>query len=444
MTTATFIAKNALRNKRRATLSILSVAVSLFLLVTLLVALRELTVPAEDVGAALRVAARNKISIASFLPARQLPIIERIPGIDAVSPFTWFGGKFKGEESMTFGQFAMDPSKLTRIFGEAKLPLEQLDDWIKDRTGCVIGKLTADKYKLKIGDRITLTSIIFPCTLELTIRGIYQGTPDDRNLLFHHKYLDEIGGRDGFVGMWWLKVRSIEDMPRVIEAINKAFANTSAEVRAESERAFQLSFISMWANIKTLVHWISSVVVFTLVLVSASTMSMAIRERFRELAVLKAIGFRRRELFAFILAESFGLAMLGALLGVGGAWLTFTYTKAAGYVLGGLAFALVAAALLSLVRKLFKFGAEEDWGRTVSDAVVWVVVAVPLAVVAAWLHSCGSVSGMTQNIFLTLEVTPKIIGTGALVAAGLGIVASLAPAIAVARMSVVDGLKTLD
>src|SRR5438270_11179117 len=107
MTLGTFIIKNALRNKRRATLSVLSVAVSLFLLVTLLVALRELTLPPEDAGAALRVVVRNRVSIANPLPARQRPIIEKIPGVEAVSPFPWFGGNFKNEESMTFAQFAM-------------------------------------------------------------------------------------------------------------------------------------------------------------------------------------------------------------------------------------------------------------------------------------------------------------------------------------------------
>src|ERR1700758_3822612 len=117
MTVGTFILKNALRNKRRATLSILSVAVSLFLLVTLLVALRELTVPAEGEGAALRVFVRSKISIANPLPARQRAIIERIPGVEAVTPFTWFGGKFKNEEYMTFAQFGMDAPKLRSIFG---------------------------------------------------------------------------------------------------------------------------------------------------------------------------------------------------------------------------------------------------------------------------------------------------------------------------------------
>jgi len=176
-------------------------------------------------------------------------------------------------------------------------------------------------------------------------------------------------------------VKSADDMAPVIKAINAAFANTSAEVRAESERNFQLGFISMLGNVKALIASISTVVVFTLVLVSASTMSMAVRERFRELAILKALGFRRRELFAFILAESFGLAAVGALLGIGGAYLLYTF---------------------------------DDIGK------------------------------MTQGIFVSFEVTPRIMGIAGLVAVLLGIVSALAPSLSVARMSVVEGLKTLD
>jgi putative ABC transport system permease protein len=181
--------------------------------------------------------------------------------------------------------------------------------------------------------------------------------------------------------MWWLKVKSAGNMAPVIQAINAAFQNTSAEVRAESERNFQLDFISMLGNVKTLIASISTVVVFTLVLVTASTMSMAVRERFRELAILKALGFRRRELFAFILAESFGLAAAGAVLGIGGAYALYTF---------------------------------------------------------------GDVGKMTSGIFVSFQVTPRIMGWAALVAALLGIASAVAPALSVARMSVVNGLKTLD
>jgi len=381
MTIGGFIFKNALRNKRRAMLSVLSVAVSLFLLVTLLVLLRELTTPMEDADAAMRIAVRHRVSLANVLPYRQRSIIEKIPGVYAVTPFTFYGGKFRNEDIPSFAQFAMDPIQLTNVFGEAKLPIDQLNNWIKDRSSCIIGFETADRYKFKIGDKINLTGTIWPCDLELKIAGIYRGTPDDRNVLFHHEYLDEACGRLGNVGTWWVRATSPEEVPLVVDRINKKFANTSAEVLAETERSFVLGFISMWGNIKILIGSISTVVVFTLVLVSASTMSMAIRERFRELAVLKALGFRRHELFAFILAESFGFAMLGAIIGIGGAWLLYTN--------------------ISIVK-------------------------------------------MTKGMFIAFELTPRIMAIGFFVAAVLGIVASIMPARSVAKMSVVDGLKTLD
>jgi putative ABC transport system permease protein len=382
MTIGSFVVKNALRNKRRFALSVSSVAVSLFLLVTLQVALRELTNPISDEGSTLRIIVRNKVSLAQPLPARQLQTLERIPGVAAVTPFSFYGGLYKGDEKFTsFAQFAVDPARATNLMADAKAPPEQVAAWIADRTSALVGKMTSDRYGLKIGDRMQFTGQIYPCDLELKIAGIYQGTADDRNVLFHHKYLDEALGGPGTVGAWWIKAASVAEAPLVTERINKAFANTSAEVRAETERAFQLGFVSMWANIKILIGGISVIVIVALLLVTVSTMSMAIRERFRELAVLKALGFRRRELFAFILAESFGLATLGALLGAGGAWVLF--------------------------------------------------------------HSIN-IQKMTHGLFLVFEATPQMMGLAFAVAAALGLLSAAAPMIGVARTSVVQGLRTLD
>jgi putative ABC transport system permease protein len=382
MTLPGFILRNALRNKRRFALSVSSVAVSLFLLVALQVILRELTNPVNDEGSSLRVIVRNKVSLAQPLPARQLQTVERIPGVVAVTPFTFYGGLYKGDEKFTsFAQFAVDPPRTLALISDAKVPREQLEAWMSNRTSCIVGRLTAERYGLMIGDRMKFTGQIFPCDLEMTIAGTYYGTADDRNVLFHHKYLDESLGNPGTVGTWWVRAASVEEAPMVSDRINKAFANSSAEVRAESERAFVLGFVSMWANIKTLIGGISIVVVFALLLVTVSTMSMAIRERFRELAILKALGFRRRELFAFILAESFGLAMLGALFGAGGAW-----------------------ALSRLV----------------------------------------DVQKISGGLFVVLEVTPRMMGLAFGIAALLGLLAALAPMLNVARTTVVQGLKTLD
>ena len=371
-----FILKNALRNKRRLLLTAGSVAISLFLFVTLQVALREMTIPPEDISASLRIAVRNKISLANTLPARQLATISRMPGVAAVTPFSFFGGKFKDDESLGFAQFGVDPEKFLQLFGEAKIPPDQLEEWKRTRNSCIVGKDTAKRYGLKVGDRITLVGTIFPVDLQLKIAGVYEGTIDDTNMWFHHKYLDEAMNNWGRVGMWWLRAENAEVVPDLLRRINAAFANTSAEVRAETERAFQMSFVSMWGNISLLINSICTVVVFTLALVTASTMSMAIRERFRELAILKALGFRRRELVACILAESFGLALAGAIAGVGGAAILFSSGK-------------------------FSF-------------------------------------------FPVFELTPRIAGLGLLIGAALGVISTLAPAWSASRMSVVEGLKTLD
>lgn len=381
MNLPTFILKNALRNRRRALLTVLSVGISCALLVTLLTLQRELTVPPESEAASLRIIARNKVSLAQPLPAKQLAVIERIPGIVAVSPFTFFGGNFRDETVTSFAQFAVDPRRFQGLLVEARVIEGSYEDFAKDRLGCLVGADTFKRYGLKIGDRMRFTGTFYPVDLDLKIAAVFNGTVDDRGVFFHHKLLDELSGDPGTVGTWYIRAASPEVANDVIARVNGAFANTAAEVRAETERAFQLGFVSMLGNVKMLVLLISGAVVFTLSLVTISTMSMAIRERFREMAVLKALGYKRRDLLGFILAEGFGLSVLGGAVGIGGAW-------------------------------------------------------------AAW--TLLDIQKLTGGIFIVFEVTPRIMATAGLVAAVLGVVASLGPAISVGRMSVVSGLKTLD
>ncbi len=381
MNILTFIAKNALRNRRRVILTVSSVAVSCGVLVTLQTLQRELTIPPESEAASLRVIARNKVSIAQPLPARQLGVIERIPGIVAVSPFTYFGGLYAEEKATGFAQFGVDPERFRGIMVEGRVVQGAYDDWVADRNSCMVGADTLDRYKLRVGDRMRFTGTFYPMDLDLRIAAVFQGTVDDRGVFFHHKLLDDAMENGGAVGTWYMRVESAAVAPQVIAAIDRAFENSSAEVRAETERAFQMSFMSMLGDVKSLTLSVSSVVVFTLMLVTVSTMSMAIRERFRELAVLKALGFRRHELFSFILAESFGLAGAGAVLGIFGTW------------------------------------------------IFWSTV---------------NLQKLTAGFLVYFEVTPRIMAMAGIVAAVLGIVSAMGPALAVARMSVVDGLKTID
>jgi putative ABC transport system permease protein len=380
MTIHGFILRNALRNKRRLTLTVLSVALSLFLFVTLQTALRELTQPATSEEAALRIVVRHKVSLGNVLPEKYQSRIERMPGVAYCMKLTWFGGIYKDERNF-FPQFAVDAAKLFPVFAESYIDPLQCEAFIKEKTACVVGSKTMQRFGWKMGDKITLLGTIWPVDVELIIRGVYYGGIDETNLFFHHEYFDELMKKKGLVGTYWVKVTEAGVIPDLVERIDAAFRNTNAETKTETERAFQLGFISMFGNIKLLIGSISSVIVFTLILVTASTMSMTIRERSREIAVLKAIGFDSRQVFGVILAESFGLAMAGGAVGCLGAWLLFSNID---------------------------------------------------------------VYSLSRGAFIKFDVTPHIILTGLLVAAVLGVVSCLVPAYTSIRASVVDGLKELD
>jgi putative ABC transport system permease protein len=375
-----FIVRNALRNKRRLILTVLSVALSLFLYTLLQTALREMTQPASSEASALRLITRHRVSLANVLPEKYQYRIEQTPGVEVCSKFTWFGGIYQDERNF-FPQFAVEPEKIFRIFTEGRIDPQQLDAFIKEKTSCIVGIKTMERFGWKIGDRITLQGTIWDCSPELIIRGVYREGIDETNLFFHHDYFDDLLGGLNLVGTFWIKVANAEAVQSVIDRIDATFRNTDAETKTETERAFQLGFISMFGNIKMLIGSICTVVVFTMILVTASTMSMAIRERMREIAVLKAIGFNTRHVFGLILAESFGLAMVGGLIGCGGARLLFDHMD------------------------IYK---------------------------------------VTQGFFIKFEVTAHILSGGLLLAALLGVVSCLAPAVACARMSVVTGLKEMD
>jgi putative ABC transport system permease protein len=300
--------------------------------------------------------------------------------VEVCSKFTWFGGVYQDERNF-FPQFAVEADRIFRIFTEGKVDPKQLDDFQRERTACIVGIKTMERFGWKIGERITLLGTIWDCNPELVIRGVYREGIDQTNLFFHHDYFDELMGELGLVGTFWIKVAGADQVPGVIEAIDSAFRNSDAETKTETERAFQLSFISMFGNIKMLIGSICTVVVFTMILVTASTMSMAIRERMREISVLKAIGFNGQQVFGLILAESFGLAMAGGLLGCVGAKVLF---------------------------------------------------------------SSIDIYKVTQGFFIKFDVTAHILAGGLLLAALLGVLSCLAPALASVRMTVVAGLKETD
>jgi putative ABC transport system permease protein len=318
MTLTTFVAKSAFRNKRRSLLTVASIAFSLLLLCIMLCVWRSFYIDPGAPDSALRIMTRHKVSLANFLPIYYRDKIRHVPGVVHVVPMTWFGGKYKDDKPENyFAQFATDPDEYFDVAADKVMPADQLAAWKRDRAGCVVDVTLAEKHHWKIGDHIHLQGTIFPANLDLTLRGIYTIDPPNSNLYFHTKYLEE--STDWFkdtAGFYFTRVDTAEHMPLAAHAIDDMFHGTPVPTKSESEQAFKLDFIATLGSVKVFILSICGAVLFTTLLVCANTMAMSIRERTREVAVLRTLGFTRGSILQLLLSESIAISLIGGLLGV--------------------------------------------------------------------------------------------------------------------------------
>jgi putative ABC transport system permease protein len=329
MTLSSFVVRNTFRNKRRSLLTMISISFSLLLLTLMMSIWRSFYIDQVAPEAARRVITRDRVSLAFLLPLYYRDKIRSIPGVVAIAPMTWFGGRYKDDRPENFfAQVATDPDEYLKVASDKIVPADQVEAWQKDRAGAMVDVTLANKYGWKIGDRITLIGTIFPVSPELTIRAIYHRDPPQNSLYFNSKYLDEsVGWFKGQTGWYATQLASADDVARVSAAIDDMFRNSPLQTKTESEKAFQLSFVATLGNVKAFILGICGAVVFTILLVSANTMAMSVRSRTREVAVLKTLGFTRQSVLSLFVGESIALAVAGGILGVAGAailiqWLT--------------------------------------------------------------------------------------------------------------------------
>jgi putative ABC transport system permease protein len=318
MTLGSFIVRNAFRNKRRSLLTVISIGFSLLLLTMMICIWRSFYVDQVAPEASRRLIIRDRVSLAFFLPAFYRDKIRSVPGVTAVAPITWFGGRYIDDRpEHFFAQLATDPDEYLKVASDKIIPPEQLKAWQQDRSGAIVDVTLANKYYWKIGDRITLQGTIFELNPELTIRGIYHRDPPQNALYFSTKYLEEaVPWFKGQAGWYSAQIDSPEHVAEAGRTIDDMFRNSPLQTKTESEKAFQLGFVSSLGNVKAFILGICGAVMFAIMLVSANTMAMSVRSRTREVAVLKTLGFTRQRVLSIFVSESVALSLAGGVLGV--------------------------------------------------------------------------------------------------------------------------------
>jgi putative ABC transport system permease protein len=319
---AKLVLKNILRNKRRTVLTVSSLVVSLFLIISLATVLTELDRGGQE-ASPLRLVSRHAVSLAFVMPIAHLQRIKSVPGVKEVTPFSWFGGIYK-EEKNFFANFAVDPTKMRDVFPEFKMSEAEWQAFINERQGAIVGQKLVTLYGFAPGQRVTLKSPIYNAEVEFIIRGVYTGG-DEKTLFFHNDYINELlpAWAKDKVGTFSIMANTAEDVPRIAQTIDSIFANTDAPTKTETEKEFALSFQTMMGGVKQFLYGIMAAITFSVLLIMGNTMAMTVRERTKEVGTLKAIGFQRRTIAALFLAEALIVACIGAVIGIGGASLIF-------------------------------------------------------------------------------------------------------------------------
>jgi putative ABC transport system permease protein len=313
------VLSNLFRKKTRTALTAGSFAVALFLF-GILAVVDGAFQQGVDVAGVDRLVVLNRVSLIQPLPLAYRDRLGRIPGVTQVTFANWFGGVYQDERNF-FPQFAIDRENYLKMFPEFVVPNDQWQAFLTDKEGAIVGESLAERFKWKIGDRIPVKGTIFPGNWEFNIRGIYRGRrvqDDTTQFWFRWDYLDERKAfGKGMVGWYTVRIANPDDAVRLVKAIDDHFANSPAETKTDTEKAFAASFVKQMGNIQLLIMSVGSVVFFTLLLVTGNTMAIAVRERTRELAVLKAVGFTDRFVLGLVIAETMVVAAVGGGVGLG-------------------------------------------------------------------------------------------------------------------------------
>lgn len=314
--------RNVFRHRLRTALTVLGITIAI-LAFGMLRTVIDAWYAGVEASSASRLITRNAISLIFPLPLSHKERIRQVDGVRAVSYGNWFGGVYIDEKNF-FANFAVDMDSYLSLYPEFILPPEQTSAVLRDRKACVAGRKLADRFGWKVGDSIVLKGTIFPGEWEFVLRGIYRGrdrTADETQMFFSWEYLNETVRRTASrradqVGFYMVGLTSPNRSAEVAAAIDGMFRNSLAETLTETEKAFQLGFISMTEAIIIAIQLVSFVVIIIIMAVVANTMAMTARERIGEYAVFKTLGFGAFHIAGLVFGESLLITMTGCLLGI--------------------------------------------------------------------------------------------------------------------------------
>ncbi len=437
--------KNLVRNRRRNLLTVLSIAFSMLILITLQTVLTEIKQISQTDPRNLRLYIRQANSWFELLPSSYEQRISKAPGVTKICAWTQYSGVYR-DESEILPTVGIDPEPFLDMYTEIHIPPDQAMAFLNSPNGAIANQNLATRHGWTLGETIILKGNSPPVDLELIIAGIFTSDVVDNTLYFDRKYLDQAMGDWGKVGGYWVEARSSEVIPEIIKHVDSIFHNSSFPTKTVAERAVTLEFLSWLGNINLLIGVVSSIVLFTILMVVGNTMAMSVREKRREMGILRSLGFRSRQILVLIVGEGLALALTGWLFGCLGGKLIYALIPRTLMnqfeiaIIWGLCGVAVTVSSYLLIGKNEFSPSLTAWHRTVP---VSLLIGMAGFIIGSMFYLFASNMINASPLLYGFKVTVETVSIGLIAAVVLGLVSSTVPALRAMRLSVAEALRTL-
>lgn len=339
---------NLWRNRRRSLLTILGVAVAIYVYATLGAAIDGITFPVRQVGAErvlnVREAARANV-LSSRLPQSYEDRVADVAGVvEATGVLADLA--VVGTDRVHIFVRGVDPERFQRVQGLTIAP-EAWRAFLEDQRAALAGHRLLARMGWRVGDEVEIREL----SLRVRIAGVIpaQGIDLESHLLVRRRYLQGVREAEGQIS-YVLASPAEGQTPEALSArLDEAFALAPVPTETGTAAAYAAAIIEDFMGFVDYLRLMGLITVLITMLGAANAIAMNVRERTREMGVLKAIGFPPRLILSLVLTESTLLSAIGGALGLGAAALTVGSEGAnlAGLMLSSETVAL--SALLSLV-----------------------------------------------------------------------------------------------
>ncbi|MFZ0890110.1 MAG: FtsX-like permease family protein [Candidatus Binataceae bacterium] len=330
------ILRNVRRQPRRAVLTLLTFAVATFIFTVLAAIPSSIDMILKRTAENLRVYSYNANGRFLGLPARYCRTIEKIPGVVACAPMGYLRATYRNEREI-IKSFALDPDNLAVMYPDYDLPPQALEEFSRNRIAAVAGKLLIRTHGWKTGDSIILRGDSNRLKIRFRLVGAIPSGNYPNFFVFRRDYLVEAEEAIGIPeekhppGLLATRIDSAADVPLVIHKIDETFHNSDFETATMTESEAIAGLMSTVGDIRGIVYTVFVVILLTVFLIAANSMSMMVRDRLSDVAVLRALGFGPGYVILLLLGEC---ALIGSVGGISGTVLAL-WQFGGGMTLGG-------------------------------------------------------------------------------------------------------------